>query len=250
MNREEIKNLLVEFSRGDMSLEETLERLTVLPYLKTEDIILDTHRELRCGFPEVILGEGKSPDQILSAAKAFAETEGAFLATRLEKKTVELLEKEFPGGYANFRARTFRYRRKQGEFQKEARTVAIISAGAADLPVAEEALETLTHLGIPSLPITDSGVAGLHRLLQHHSALREVFIKIVLAGMEGALPSVVGGIFGGPVIAVPTSVGYGVGRGGLTALAGMLSSCVPGITVVNIDNGFGAAAAAAMMARL
>lgn len=205
---------------------------------------VDHHRALRHGYPEVIYGEGKSPEQLCAIAAAIAGRGDGFLATRVKPELHPLLRARFPGIELNELGRTA-YLPAERPYPRHVRgTVLIVAAGTSDLPVAEEASVTAQAFGNPIARLTDVGVAGLHRLLAASEELQRASVIIVIAGMEGALPSVVGGLVAAPVIAVPTSVGYGAALGGLAALLGMLSSCASGVTVVNIDNGFGAAVAA------
>lgn len=208
------------------------------------DVELDFDREARCGFPEFIYGAGKSLEQLLVIVPEMVERTGAVLVTRLEKEAGEVLAERFPAGCHDPLARTFQV---VGPEREKRGLVAIVSAGTSDLGVAREALHTLEACGVGAELVTDVGVAGIGRLFARLDRLRQADICIVIAGMEGALPSVVGGLVSAPVIAVPTSVGYGANFGGLAPLLGMLNSCASGVTVVNIDNGFGAACAAIRM---
>lgn len=205
---------------------------------------LDVDRERRCGAPEAVFAQGKTPAETLSIAESLVQRQGHALVTRANTETVDVLRRRWPelrvaphSGAAL--AGMLPERRARG------RWVAITVAGTSDLPVAEEAAFTLDALGLESRIIADVGVAGIHRLLGRIELLREASVILAVAGMEGALPSVLAGLVPAPVVAVPTSIGYGASLGGLSALLGMLNSCSPGITVVNIDNGFGAAVAAA-----
>ena len=206
---------------------------------------LDFDREARCGFAEFVYGESKTPDQIAAIMKALAAEGRSVLATRVAPDAARLVLKKLPEAQYDELAHTLSIppRKKQKRNGK----VAVICAGTSDLPVAREAVNTLTSCQVDNALIPDCGVAGLHRLLSKVEQLRQVDIIIAVAGMEGALPSVVAGLVGCPVIAVPTSVGYGASLHGITALLAMLNSCASGVTVVNIDNGFGAACAAVRM---
>jgi pyridinium-3,5-biscarboxylic acid mononucleotide synthase len=206
------------------------------------DANLDMAREARCGCPEVIFGSGKTLEQLLTISRAFIERGQNVLATRLDPDVGEALREGLGCGSYNELGRSFLHIVKPPVTRSG--LVGVVTAGTADLPVAEEALCTLAFQGIPSLRIPDVGVAGIGRVLARCDDLRRCDVLIVAAGMEGALPSVIGGLVSCPVIAVPTSVGYGASLGGLAALLGMLNSCASGVTVVNIDNGFGAACAA------
>jgi len=242
---ERIRKVLRDVHDGRLSVEAGLEALRLLPYEDLPGLRLDHHRHLRCGFPEVVFGEGKSDPQILDAARAIAGAGSPLLVTRLREETAGLLADLFPDGRWNPVARTFR--RAGHDPQPEAGLVAIFAAGTSDLPVAEEAAETARALGAQVELHADVGIAGLHRLASHRDLLATAGALVVVAGMEGALASVVGGLTGRPVIAVPTSVGYGAAFQGLAALLGMLTSCAAGVVVVNIDNGFGAGYAAALI---
>jgi pyridinium-3,5-biscarboxylic acid mononucleotide synthase len=209
---------------------------------------VDTDRRRRTGFPEVIFGQGKTPEEVARIAAVILERESLLLATRISREQFQAVQTKFPGAVFHERARCLTIEREPQP--KLARPVAVIAAGTSDLPVAEEAAVTLEIFGNRAERIYDAGVAGIHRVLGETDRLRTCAAVIVVAGMEGALPSVVAGLVDKPVIAVPTSVGYGASFGGLAALLGMLNSCGSGVTVVNIDNGFGAAYAAATINRL
>jgi NCAIR mutase (PurE)-related protein len=245
---ERLRRVLDEVARGALSPEAAYESLRGFPADPTPDATLDHQRGIRCGFPEVIFGQGKTVEQITAIAERIAAAGDPLLATRLEPGAAAALRERFPDGTHSEPGRLF-YRPGSGPAPAAA-TVAVISAGTSDLPVAEEAAWTAIALGAPVERLRDVGVAGLHRVLVHQVLLREAAALVVVAGMEGALPSVVGGLTDRPVIAVPTSVGYGAHFGGLAPLLGMLNSCAAGVTVVNIDNGFAAGYAAALIARL
>lgn len=242
MNEDRLRVLLAQVSAGKLPPEQALERLRTLPYAAAGDVLADTHRVIRQGFPEAVYAEGKTLSQTSDAITALLGAHGCALATRVNKEMAALLLQRFPTGSYDGVSRL--YRVGQMSRPAEAAPVAVVSAGTSDLPVAEEAAQTLEFSGAKVLRFNDVGVAGLHRLLARLEDLRGAGIVIVVAGMEGALPSVVGGIVAAPVIAVPTSVGYGASLNGIAALLGMLNSCASGLTVVNIDNGFGAALAA------
>ncbi len=210
---------------------------------------LDVERAERCGTPEAIFALAKTTRETLAIAEKLVEKQGYALITRMESETLAALQKRWPDLLAGVRSGTAVVG-KIPPLQENLGPVAIALAGTSDLPVAEEASLTLRSLGIPCQMVADIGVAGLHRLLARVDELRRAKVVLAVAGMEGALPSVVAGLIAAPVVAVPTSVGYGASLGGLSALLGMLNSCTPGITVVNIDNGFGAAVAAARMLRI
>jgi NCAIR mutase (PurE)-related protein len=243
MTRERVRDLLSRVADGTVSPDLALDDLSKEPFESLEFATIDHHRALRQGFPEVIYGEGKTPDQIVGIAERIAERHGSFLATRLREDASEALAQRFRGIEINALARTAHL--ASAEAPPAGRgIVMIVTAGTSDLPVAEEAFVTACALGNRIARLTDVGVAGIHRLLSKKDELFSAAVVIVIAGMDGALASVVGGLVRVPVIAVPTSVGYGASFGGISALLAMLNSCAAGVTVVNIDNGFGAAVAA------
>ena len=243
MERSQLTELLAAVQRGDCSVDDALVRLRGMPFEDLGFAKLDHHRALRNGFPEVILGEGKSPEQVIAIAERMAAAGGSVLVTRLAPEVAERLVAAVPG--FEYHATPRLALRRAGSTTPAGRgTVLVVSAGTADLPVAEEAALSAELMGNRVERLYDVGVAGLHRLLERREQLWEAAVLIVVASMEGALPSVVGGLVDRPVIAVPTSVGYGTSLGGLAALLGMLNTCAAGVVVVNIDNGFGAAAAA------
>lgn len=209
---------------------------------------VDTDREERCGFPEVIFGAGKTPEEVAAIGKVILERHGVLLVSRATEAQYDAVAASIPGAVWHERARCISL--VQAGRPVLPGTVGIICAGTSDLPVADEAGITLQTFGAAVIRITDVGVAGIHRLLAERERMKECDVLIVVAGMEGALPSAVAGLVSRPVIAVPTSVGYGASFGGLAALLGMLNSCGSGVTVVNIDNGFGAAYAAGQILRL
>ena len=243
MTRERVRDLLSRVADGTVSPDHALDDLSKEPFESLEFATIDHHRALRQGFPEVIYGEGKTPDQIVAIAERIAERHGGFLATRLNEDASAALAQRFRGIEMNALARTAHLAGAQPPPVGRG-TVMIVTAGTSDLPVAEEAFVTAGALGNRIVRMTDVGVAGIHRLLTKTDALFSAAVVIVIAGMDGALASVVGGLVRVPVIAVPTSVGYGASYGGISALLAMLNSCAAGVTVVNIDNGFGAAVAA------
>jgi len=218
------------------------------PFIDLGFARVDVDRRRRTGFPEVIFGPGKTPEEVMRIAQVIQEREPVLLATRVTREQFEAVQTQFPAAIFHERARCLTIERET--LPKCRLAVAVVAAGTSDLPVAEEAAVTLEIFGNRVERIYDAGVAGLHRLLIETDRLRECAAVIVVAGMEGALPSVVAGLVDKPVIAVPTSTGYGASFGGLAALLGMLNSCGSGVTVVNIDNGFGAAYAAATINRL
>lgn len=246
---EEVKGLLGELESGSLTSEEVLARLRMTP---TEDLgfaQLDTHRELRQGLPEAIYAEGKTPQHVvLIAERLLATTSSAVLATRCPPEAIAALEERWPEAEVVRAARLVCLRGAPPAAQTQG-LVTVVCAGTSDLPVAEEAGGVCRALGASVHAITDVGVAGVHRLLAVQDEFAASDVVIVVAGMEGALASLVGGLVEAPVIAVPTSVGYGASFGGLAALLAMLNSCAAGITVTNIDNGFGAAIAALKILR-
>ncbi len=211
----------------------------------TDTLHLDFDRHRRLGYPEAVFAAGKTVNEVLAAATRLAEAHGQVLVTRASTEALAALQASLPKGRAHPRSGTFLF----GERPTECGPVAVLSAGTSDEPVAEECAVTLAARAVAVERYRDCGVAGLHRLLGHLEALRRCVVVVVVAGMDGALPSVVGGLLDSPVIACPTSVGYGVASGGHAALNAMLACCSPGVTVVNIDNGFGAGYAAATIAR-
>jgi pyridinium-3,5-biscarboxylic acid mononucleotide synthase len=259
MDPARLRKILEGVRRGRVSTREALESLARLPFETVGPATLDHHRSLRQHLPEVVLCEGKTVRQCVTIARAIAGRSGRCLATRASPEQARAIVEEIGEGVVwNEVARTVvveqRARRKgrgKGRLPKagRGRSVLVVSAGTSDLPVAEEAVATLEFMGVPVDRVYDAGVAGIHRLLAHVRALRRASAVVVVAGMEGALASVIGGITDRPVIAVPTSVGYGASYGGLAALLAMLNACAAGVTVVNIDNGFGAGYAAGVIAR-
>ncbi|HET9958607.1 MAG TPA: nickel pincer cofactor biosynthesis protein LarB [Polyangiaceae bacterium] len=248
MNPSQLQELLQRVQRGELAVNDAQRALEHLPFSELEYAKVDHHRALRLGLPEVIFGEGKRAEQIVGIAQRLVAHQQNVLVTRVAPALAEAVLNSFPElKYAEL-ARTLSYEASPiTPFACE--PVAIVTAGTSDLPVAEEALETLRMCGVPASRVFDVGVAGIHRLFSRLETLTRAPVVIVVAGMEGALPSVVGGLVGAPIIAVPTSVGYGTALSGFTALFGMLTSCASGLTVVNIDNGFGAAVAALRMVR-
>lgn len=248
MDPQRLRDLLDRVRRGETSVDDAAADLKDLPFAELGYAVVDHHRAVRQGSPEVILGQGKTASQIAGIARELERAGQNVLVTRLDAEKARAVEAEVPDlNYVEL-ARTATVERRAIP-PLGTRPVALVSAGTGDLPVAEECAETLRMLGAGVERVYDVGVAGIHRLLHKRDVFERASVVIVVAGMEGALPSVVGGIVGGPVIAVPTSVGYGVSMGGLTALAAMLSSCASGVVVCNIDNGFGAAYAAARILR-
>ncbi len=242
MDPRHVRDLLSRLRQGEVDVDAAVEELKHLPFRDLGFASVDHHRALRQGVPEVIFGEPKTAEQIIAIAREIASAGQNIFVTRIDASKAEAIASAIPGfEYAPI-ARTGSLVATPPPPRKG--TVAVVAAGTSDLPVAEEAVETLQAVGLASLRMYDVGVAGLHRLLHRLDALRAADCVIVVAGMEGALPSVVGGVVSTPIIAVPTSIGYGTALGGFTALFAMLTSCASGIVVVNIDNGFGAAMAA------
>lgn len=249
MNSKELTRLLQSLVDGQISVADGVERLKQLPFEDIGIAQIDHHRELRQGVPEIVLGESKSSEQLLAILAAMQQRGSNILVTRLNAEKAEVLLNHHPEADYDSLSRTFCLIQKP--IAETGRgTVLVICAGTSDLQVAREATVTAKMLGNRVEELVDVGVAGLHRLLAKGDRLQQAAVVIVVAGMEGALPSVVGGLVGVPVIAVPTSVGYGAAFGGIAALLGMLNSCASGVTVVNIDNGFGAAFAANRINRL
>src|SRR5215471_9070967 len=248
MDRDHLRSLLEQVRVGAVDVDAALERMRHLPFEDLGFANVDHHRALRHGIPEVIFGKGKTPDQAAAIVAALLARAQNVLVTRASEEMARRLQdchaeaEYFP---ASGCVRIWRDRTITGKGK-----IAVVCAGTSDLPVAEEAQVTAETMGNQVEAISDVGVAGIHRLMHHRGRLTEARVVIVCAGMEGALPSVVGGLVAAPVIAVPTSVGYGASFGGVAALLGMLNSCASNVTVVNIDNGFGAACVASCINRL
>jgi len=248
MDQDQLRHLLEQVRAGAVDIDAALERMRHLPFEDLGFAKVDHHRALRHGIPEVVFGKGKTPEQIVAIVASLLAQSQNVLVTRASEDAARRLIAEhadaehFPASGA---VRIWRDRTVRGKGR-----IAIVSAGTSDLPVAEEARVTAEIMGNEVETIWDIGVAGIHRLLHHRERLTEARVVIVCAGMEGALASVIGGLVAAPVIAVPTSVGYGASFQGLAALLGMLNSCASNVTVVNIDNGFGAGYAASLMNRL
>ena len=249
MDEARLKELLERVKNGDTSIDSAVSDLRQLPFVDLGFAVVDHHRSLRQGVPEVILGEGKTSEQIIAIARELARTKQNVLVTRIDETKATAFAAAFSGVRHNAMARTCAIELAPIPTLSETK-VALVSAGTSDMAVAEECAETMHMLGITFERVFDVGVAGIHRLLHRMPTLGSAGVVIVIAGMEGALASVVGGLVEGAVIAVPTSIGYGAAFGGRTALNGMLTSCASGVTVVNIDNGFGAAFAAARILRI
>jgi NCAIR mutase (PurE)-related protein len=248
MDKEKIKKILEAVQSGGLAVDKAIDQLKSLPYDDLGFAKIDTHRALRRGFPEVIFCQGKTMDQVCQIVKKMMDHNRVILGMRAGPEIHEALTKITDTVEYNEHARAFVVGTKPGVMAKG--TILIVSAGTADMPVAEEAALTAEVMGNRIDRLYDAGVAGVHRLLGNKDMLHTANVLIVVAGMEGALPGVVGGLVEKPVIAVPTSVGYGANFQGLSALLTMLNSCVPGIAVVNIDNGFGAGYLASLINRL
>ncbi len=248
MNAEAIRKIFEEVRKGKLSPDEAVQRLRHLPFEDLGFAKVDHHRALRAGMPEVILGEGKTPAQVAQIFSRLAKHGGNILATRTNPQQFAAVKKKAPKAEYRELARAVVLRRERKKYGKG--IIAVVSAGTSDIPVAEEAVVTAELMGNDVERLYDVGVAGIHRLLANRGALTRARVVVVCAGMEGALPSVVGGLIGVPVIAVPTSVGYGAAFKGLAALLGMMNSCASNVSVVNIDNGFGAGYVASLINRL
>ena len=248
MTEAEIKRVLEDYRTGDLSVEDALDRFRNLPFEDLKFANVDHHRSVRQGYPEVIFGAGKTDDELIGIVSSMLKREHNILITRTTRAAFERVQGIAPS--AEFHARSGAVTVVKDRELKGRGTVMVVSAGTSDLPVAEEAVVTLDVMGNTVDALYDVGVAGLHRLLDRRERLLSARVVIVVAGMEGALPSVVGGLVGAPVIAVPTSVGYGASFGGVAALLGMLNSCASNVTVVNIDNGYGAGVVASLINRI
>ncbi len=238
------RGLLQQVRAGELDVDDALEQLRHLPFRDLAFAKVDHHRTVRTGMPEVVFGEGKSPQQIVAIVRAMREASETALVTRVSGAAAEAMLHAFPAARYDPTSRTVVVRDAEPQLRGR---VCIVTAGTSDLAVAEEAAVTADVLGLCVCRVYDVGVAGLHRVLAHVDELQQSDVVIVVAGMEGALASVVAGLISRPIVAVPTSVGYGASFGGLAALLGMLSGCAPGVSVVNIDNGFGAACVAVRM---
>jgi hypothetical protein len=248
MNIRKLEDLLKKVRAGKTSIDEAMAQLKSLPFEDLGYARIDHHRSLRKGFPEVIWGEGKTSGQILSIMKHMKSKGQNVLITRLQAKKAKTIQKVFSKSQYYPQSKVLTYL-THPVIQEGKGTILVITAGTTDIPVAEEAVVTAQFMGNRVETLYDVGVAGIHRLLSEKKRLESARVLIVVAGMEGALPSVVGGLVDRPVIAVPTSIGYGTSFGGITALLAMLNSCASGVAVVNIDNGFGAGYIATLMNR-
>ena len=250
MTRDHVLAVLERVASGATDPASALQELAFAPAESLEFATIDHHRTLRQGYPEVIFAPGKTVEQVLGIAERIVERGDGCLITRAEPDVRDALARRFSSARVNQLARTVHVPRSSEDSRPAStESVLIVTAGTSDLPVGEEAAETARAVGCAVARLTDVGVAGIHRILAGRSKLGEAAVVIVVAGMDGALPSVVGGLVRSPVIAVPTSVGYGASFGGLAALLTMINSCAAGVTVENIDNGFGAAMAAARIIR-
>jgi len=247
VNRDLIKELLEDARAGRIDIDQAADKLAQFPYENIEFARVDHHRELRLGFPEVILGQGKTTEQIAHIADRILTRSSNLLISRTTEEVFERISQLTPDAEFHREARMISVLRDSTELGDG--PIAIISAGTSDIPVAEEAAVTATAMGNRVSRVYDVGVAGIHRLLDARDDFASARVIVVVAGMEGALPSVVGGMVSVPVIAVPTSVGYGASFNGIAALLGMLNSCASNVTVVNIDNGFGAGFVASLINR-
>jgi NCAIR mutase (PurE)-related protein len=248
MNHDYLSKLLSDVKDGTVDVNAALEQLKNLNSKDLGYATIDNHRELRTGYPEVIFGQGKTPDQVAGIIQYMLTHNNNILATRVTAEMYEKVRDICSDAVYNATARTITIRKK--EIPLPPTYIAIVTAGTSDLPVAEEAAITAEIFGNRVERVIDVGVAGIHRLYNKIDVIRQARVNVVVAGMEGALPSIVGGLVDKPVIAVPTSVGYGANFGGLSALLGMLTSCASGTSVVNIDNGFGAGFLASMINRM
>lgn len=248
MNPESIRKLLQQVRSGKLSPDDAVERLRHLPFEDLGFAKVDHHRALRVGMPEVVFSERKTPEQVAAIFKKLAQHGNNVLATRATRQQFSAVKRIVKAARYQAEARAITLHRDPKRYGKG--VISVVSAGTSDMPVAEEAVVTADLMGNEVERVYDVGVAGIHRLLAHRKSIARARVVIVCAGMEGALPSVVGGLVGVPVIAVPTSVGYGAAFHGLTALLGMMNSCASNVTVVNIDNGFGAGYVASLINRL
>jgi NCAIR mutase (PurE)-related protein len=249
MDTRTLRQLLESVSAGGVSVDEAVTRLKRLPFEDLTYARVDHHRPLRKGFPEVIFGQGKSPEHILGIMKAMVEQQDTVMVTRLSPEKAGVITARYPDATYHREARVLVHTPRPIKPAGEG-LILVIAAGTSDMGVAEEAAVTATTMGHRVKSLYDVGVSGIHRLFDHDEIWDKASVFVVVAGMEGALPSVVGGLVDKPVIAVPTSVGYGASFGGVTALLAMLNSCASNVSVVNIDNGFGAGYIAALINRL
>jgi len=250
MDKNQLTKLLEDVHAGQCSVHEAINKISSLPLETTAETCLDHHRTLRTGIPEVIYGQSKTAEQIITIARSLLRHKNVVIATKVDKDKAKQVLGVLPELEYHQAAEILTGNKKQEDRQQCHGNIVIVSGGTSDNHIAEEARVTAMYLGNPVKPLYDVGVAGLHRLLNRQQILREAAVIIAVAGMEGALPSVISGLVDCPVIGVPTSIGYGTGYGGISALLSMLNSCAPGIGVVNIDNGFGAGCLASSINRL
>jgi NCAIR mutase (PurE)-related protein len=248
LDQDILKDLLKRLEKGDITVEDTLEKLKSLPFENLGFACIDHHRSLRRGLSEVIFGEGKRASDILTIMERMLDQKENILVTRLTAEKSKAILSRFPRSTYHENSKVLTLLEHPVKVSGRGK-ILVMSAGTSDIPVAEEAVVTAQFMGNEVITIHDVGISGLHRLLNHMEKVMEASVIVVVAGMEGALPSVVGGLADKPVIAVPTSVGYGASFQGVAALLGMLNSCASGVTVVNIDNGFGAGYAASVINR-
>jgi pyridinium-3,5-biscarboxylic acid mononucleotide synthase len=248
MNAQQLRKLFSDVRAGKVTPDEAVTRMRHMPFEDLGFAKVDHHRALRNGMPEVVFGKGKSPQQVAAIFARLAEHGTNVLATRASEEQYAAVQGQVPKAEYREMARAIVLQQDRKKYGKG--RIAVVSAGTSDIPVAEEAVVTAEMMGNDVQHVYDVGVAGIHRLLANRQALNDARVVIVCAGMEGALPSVVGGLVGVPVVAVPTSVGYGASFDGLAALLGMLNSCASNVSVVNIDNGFGAGYVASLINRL
>lgn len=248
MDKKSLETLLEQVKNGDIPIEEGVNALTELPFSDLGFAKIDNHRAIRVGYPEVIYGEGKTVEQVVQIVELMHGKGDNVLLTRASEEMAEAVLKACPSAHYNKLGNAVSI--KNTPLEESDSYIAIVAAGTSDLPVVEEAYETAKMLGNKAVKVTDVGVAGIHRLFANLDVIKGAKVVIVVAGMEGALASVIGGLIDKPIIAVPTSVGYGANLGGVATLLAMLNSCASGISVVNIDNGFGAAYNASMINKL
>jgi hypothetical protein len=248
MTIKDLEHLLEEVKSGKKSVNDALDTLKYFPYTDIGFARIDNHREIRTGYPEIVYCAGKTVDQVKEIFRVMSERENNIFGTRADEKMFKAVKSILPEIKFFREARIISIKRKESEIPDT--KIAVITAGTSDIPVAEEASVTAELLGNKVVRIYDAGVAGIHRLVDKLPEIRSCRVVVVIAGMEGALASVVGGLVDKPVIAVPTSIGYGANFGGVSALLAMLTSCSSGVTVVNIDNGFGAGFSASMINRM
>jgi NCAIR mutase (PurE)-related protein len=248
MTLKDLEKLLIEVKSGKKDIGEAIDILKNFPYSDLGFARIDHHREIRTGYPEIVYCAGKTITQAIEIFKVMSQCENNVIGTRADEKMFEAVKEVITEAVYYKEARIISIKKKEPEFPES--KIAVITAGTSDIPVAEEAAVTAELLGNKVLRIYDAGVAGIHRLVDQLPEIRKCRVVVVIAGMEGALASVVGGLIDKPIIAVPTSVGYGANFGGISALLAMLTSCSTGVTVVNIDNGFGAGFSASMINRM